>query len=69
MVISTVKKVWIEPGCITCGACEFIVPEIFEVTDVARVRPNALCSKFSALIEEAAAACPVSVIAYEKNEN
>ena len=29
----TVAKVWIEEDCITCDACEDILPEVFEVTD------------------------------------
>ena len=31
------KKVWIEPGCIACGACQFNAPEVFEVTDRSRI--------------------------------
>lgn len=60
-----VKKVWIEPGCITCGACEFVAPEVFEVTDVSHIKPNANIEKNSELIEIAAQACPVNVIKYE----
>ncbi|MCH1527499.1 MAG: flavodoxin domain-containing protein [Candidatus Poseidoniaceae archaeon] len=29
----TVAKVWIEEDCITCDACEDILPEVFEVSD------------------------------------
>ena len=29
----TVAKVWIEEDCITCDACQDILPEVFEVTD------------------------------------
>ena len=31
--MSTVAKVWIEEDCITCDACQDILPEVFEVTD------------------------------------
>ena len=31
--MATVAKVWIEEDCITCDACEDILPEVFEVTD------------------------------------
>ena len=29
----TIAKVWIEEDCITCDACQDILPEVFEVTD------------------------------------
>jgi len=60
-----VKKVTIEPGCITCGACEFIAPDVFEVTDVCRVKNTADLISNSQRIEQAAQACPVNVITYE----
>ena len=31
--MATVAKVWIEEDCITCDACQDILPEVFEVTD------------------------------------
>lgn len=58
------KKVWIEPGCITCGACEFIAPEVFEVTDLSHIKPEADIKKNSDLIEAAAQSCPVQVIKF-----
>jgi ferredoxin len=61
------KKVWIEPGCITCGACEFIAPEVFEVTDTSHIKPQADLKNNSNLIEAAAQACPVNVIKYTKS--
>ena len=36
-----IKKVWIEPGCISCGSCQYLAPEVFEVTDRSRVKPCA----------------------------
>ena len=60
------KKVWIEPGCITCGLCEFLAPKIFEVTDVSHLRTQAPIEQEIAAIESAASQCPVSVIKYEK---
>ena len=56
------KKVWIEPGCITCGACEFVAPEVFEVTDISHIKPSADIEKNKELIEAAILACPVNVI-------
>ena len=65
------KKVWINPGCITCGRCEFIAPEVFQVTDIARVNQGIDIDKHSKVIQEAAKTCPVQVIKYaldDKNE-
>lgn len=61
------KKVQIEPGCITCGLCEYLAPEVFEVTDVSRVRPGkerAVCAQ----VEQAAKLCPVAVIAIKESK-
>lgn len=58
------KKVWIEPGCITCGKCEFIAPEVFEVLDIAYVKRDIDPERYKNLIKEAAKSCPVSVIKY-----
>lgn len=60
------KKVIIEPGCISCGTCQFTAPEIFEVTDVSRVRPNAPIEQYAEKIEQAITLCPVQVISCEK---
>lgn len=60
------KKTWIEPGCITCGRCEFIAPEVFEVLDIARVKKDIDLKKYENLIKEAAKNCPVNVIKYIK---
>lgn len=60
------KKVWIEPGCITCGACEFIAPEVFEVTDISHIKPGANIENNKELIKAAALACPVNVIKYSE---
>ena len=64
--MSAVTKVWIDEGCITCDACENIVPEVFSVQDdtciiVDGVNP----SEWSDDIIEAAEGCPVDVIMYE----
>jgi len=62
----TVSKVWIEPGCIVCDACEGIYPEVFEVTDTTCViRPGAPLDD-GLKIQEAAEACPVEVIKFNK---
>ena len=62
----SVKKVWIDPGCIVCDACEGIYPEVFEVLDeTCIIRDNAPLDN-GLLIEEAAEACPVEVIKFQK---
>lgn len=60
------KKITIEPGCITCGACEFISEEVFEVTDVCRVKKDADLKKNHENIKQAMQACPVQVITIEE---
>ena len=62
------NKVTIIPGCITCGLCESIAPTVFEVTDVARVKPNAAISSCMQAVEKAALECPVQVIQISKEE-
>ncbi|NBV40883.1 ferredoxin [bacterium] len=59
------KKVFIKPGCITCGLCEFLAPQVFEVTDVSRVRSDAVIQGNEIQIQESALECPVQVIVYE----
>jgi len=62
----SISKVWIEPGCIVCDACEGIFPEVFEVTDSSCIiRPGAPLND-GLKIQEAAEACPVEVIKYTK---
>lgn len=58
------KNLTIKPGCITCGACEFIAPEVFQVTDICHVLPNIDTALHESVIECAVQACPVNVIEY-----
>jgi ferredoxin len=61
-----IAKVWIEPGCIVCNACEDIYKEVFEVkADTCVIRPNAPLDD-GLRIQEAAEACPVEVIKFTK---
>ena len=60
------KTVTIEPGCITCGACEFVAPQVFQVTDISHVNPDADLKKNKECIKLAAQACPVNVITYQE---
>jgi ferredoxin len=61
-----IAKVWIEPGCIVCNACEDIYKDVFEVlADTCIIRPNAPLDD-GLRVQEAAEACPVEVIKYTK---
>ena len=59
------KKIIIKPGCITCGACEFFAPKIFEVTDISHVKKDADIKNNEEEIKKAVASCPVNVIIYK----
>lgn len=52
------KKLFIEPGCTTCGLCEFIAPEVFQVTDISHVKDGANLPENQEAIKEAAKNCP-----------
>ncbi|MFL5784137.1 MAG: ferredoxin [Bacteriovoracaceae bacterium] len=61
-----IAKVWIEPGCIVCNACEDIYKDVFEVTaTTCLIRPGAPLDD-GLRIQEAAEACPVEVIKFTK---
>lgn len=60
------KKVKILPGCISCGTCQVICPEVFEVTDISHIKKDADLKKNEEQIKEAADMCPVSVIEIEE---
>jgi ferredoxin len=60
-----IQKVWIIDGCISCGLCSEISPEVFEMDDFAVVKPNADFNTYENEIKESADSCPVEVIKYE----
>jgi ferredoxin len=60
------KKPVVMPGCIGCGLCESIVPDVFQVRDVSRVREGIDYEQFKDKIERAIRSCPVGVIRWEK---
>jgi len=59
-----ITKVWIEEGCIACGSCEQICPDVFRVTDQSRVQEGVSFADYEAQIKEAAECCPAEVIKY-----
>ena len=63
------KKIVINPGCISCGLCEQIAPAVFEITDSAHVKAHINDDKEGILLQayeheilKAVAGCPVGVI-------
>jgi ferredoxin len=60
------KKLSIQPGCISCGSCQFVCPEVFEVTDRSRVHTAADLELHWQKVKEAAQKCPVKVIVHEE---
>lgn len=63
------KKVIINPGCISCGACEFNAPQVFEVTDVSHVKQGVDIIKYEEQINKAIKNCPVQVISWSDDEH
>lgn len=61
-----IKKVWIEDGCIACGACEAACPDVFRVEDIAYVNEGVDYPHFTDQIREAADGCPVEVIKFSE---
>ena len=73
-IIMTIRKVWIEEGCISCGLCEDTASEIFQVpggsTSRTRKGHQKLLTGDQELderIREAAEGCPVEVIHVEES--
>lgn len=60
----TIKKVWIDEGCIACGLCEEICPEVFELKDLATVIEGVNYADYEEPIKEASESCPVEVIKF-----
>ena len=61
-----IKRVWVEPGCVVCNACETACPEVFHVTSkTSIVLKGVRFEPYVSQIEEAAAICPTQVIKYE----
>ena len=59
------KKLFIKPGCIGCGLCQAVAPEVFNVKNVSEIKKDIDYPKYEKEIKEAVALCPVSVIVYE----
>ena len=64
--IKKIEKVWIQPGCLSCGACEFIAPEVFSVEDICYVKTFVDLQQYDKKIRKAAEKCPAKVIKIEE---
>jgi ferredoxin len=62
-----INSVWIIEGCISCGLCEDICPQVFKLKDVAVVNDVDFFD-YTNKIKEAAESCPVDVIKYSESE-
>jgi ferredoxin len=60
------KEVWILDGCIACGLCEDICPEVFRVEDIAYVNEGVNYPEYAEKIKEAADSCPEEVIKHSE---
>jgi len=61
-----IKEVKISPGCISCGTCLVVCPEVFQVDDVCSVKEGVDLNKHEECINEAAQMCPVSAISVQR---
>lgn len=59
-----ITEVWIEDGCISCGLCGDLCPQVFTVEDIAYVKTGVNYNEFAEKITECANSCPVEVIKY-----
>jgi len=61
-----ITKVWIdEPECIACGACEAACPEVFQVSEVAKIKDGINPNDFESAIRDASDGCPTECIHIE----
>ncbi|MGL5635864.1 MAG: ferredoxin [Bacteroidales bacterium] len=61
-----IKEVVIEEGCIACGMCESICPEVFTIGEISEVNEGIDFSAYKEQILDAVDNCPVSVIKIEQ---
>jgi ferredoxin len=60
-----INKVWIEDGCIACGLCSDLCPEVFRLEDIAYVNEGVDLNAYEDQIRESAEGCPTEVIKYD----
>ena len=52
----------IKPGCVSCGCCAAIAPDIFAIKGIACIIKDNNLTPYISTIEKAAAMCPVGAI-------
>ena len=57
-----IRSITIDEGCIVCGACAEICPEVFEIEGECKVMKGSDLGFFAEWVEQAAEVCPVDVI-------
>ena len=62
----TKKKIIIQSGCISCGCCRYLAPDVFELKTCAQVKQDADLDANWEKIKKAAQECPVGVIELEE---
>jgi ferredoxin len=60
------KEVTVDESCVGCGSCVEVCPEVFELEDDLAIVKKGADLSLDAKIIEAADACPVEAIHYEK---
>lgn len=61
-----IKKVTINPGCVSCGACQASCPEVFEIKGISQVKNEADLNANEQKIKEVSRVCPVECIEVEE---
>lgn len=64
-----IKRVWLdesEDECTSCGLCEDIAPDVFEIPDKMVVKEGVDFSEYEDEIRDAADSCPTEVIKFEE---
>jgi len=62
----SIKKVWVEEDCTSCGLCVDICPEVFKLEDIAVVIEGVNFNDYKEEIIDAADNCPAGVIKYSE---
>jgi len=60
------KKIIINPGCIGCGLCESIAPDVFAVRNISTVKDTYDYDLNADNINKAAQLCPVGAITVQE---
>jgi ferredoxin len=63
-----IKSIMIIPGCVSCSSCEVICPEVFEVSEIAKIREDSDLNINSDGVREASDMCPVGAIQIEESD-